>query len=792
MKQVVLLVCAMTAGVLAQQSDTTRNPLGSSPEAIASGQRLFDRACQACHGAGAHGDRGPALDTGAFTHGAEDGDLFHTIREGIAGSQMPPFRALRDDEIWQLVSYIRSLSPGASAVRAADALNGNPANGEAIFFGKAGCAVCHQIDQRGGIVGPDLSAAARLGIDTIRQKILDPNANGRSRTIIATTAGGTQVRGVRRDEDTFTLQMSDASGELHRFDKATLASVRVETASLMPANYATRLGPQEIDDLLAYLGRRRGRDLTAASAVPLSGGVSFERLVKAAAEPHNWLMYWGDYQGTHYSSLSQISTSNVNQLQMAWAFPMPGESVLEATPLVVDGVMYMAQPGTVVAIDARSGRQIWKYTRPQKVRNPYEINPFNRGVAILGNRVFFGTLDAALVALDARTGLPLWETQVADSMLGHSLTSAPLVVRDKVLVGITGGEFGTRGFLDAYDAASGKRLWRWYSVPGPGEFGHDTWLGESWQRGGSPMWLTGSYDPELDLVYWTVGNPAPQIDRATRGELDNLFSDSVVAIDPNTGQRKWHYQFTPNDGHDWDSCQDVILVDRLWRGRMRKLLLHADRNGLFYVLDRTNGALLSGTPFVHANWFREFDAKGRPIALPGSNSSPDGSFYVYPTLVGGTNYQSPSYSSRTGWMYLEYAEGGQQYTSGAVPFEQGRQYIGRAEPRAVAKPKAGEPPATAGIKALDPDTGKTMWDFKVFQGSLTNGVLATAGNVVFGAIRDGNLVALDAATGRHLWHTQTGGNMASSPISYAIDGRQFVAIAAGNVVYSFALPDASK
>jgi PQQ-dependent dehydrogenase (methanol/ethanol family) len=380
---------------------------------------------------------------------------------------------------------------------------------------------------------------------------------------------------------------------------------------------------------------------------------------------------------------------------------------------------------------------------------------------------------------------------VADTMLGYSLTSAPLVVKDKVLVGITGGEFGARGFLDAYDAATGKRLWRWYSVPAPGEFGNDTWAGDSWQHGGSPMWLTGSYDPELNLVYWTVGNPGPQIDRSARGDRDNLFSDSVVAINPDTGQRVWHYQFTPNDGHDWDSCQAVLLVDRVWRGERRKLLLHADRNGLFYVLDRTNGTLLSGTPFVYVNWFAGFDANGRPKAVEGSNSSAEGSFVVYPTLGGGTNFQAPSYSAATGLFYLEYSEGGQRYVSAPAAFESGRQYIGRAAPggaNGAAARRPGDPDPSAGIKAIDPETGKQVWDFKIFQGSLTNGVLATAGNVVFGAVRDGNLVALDATNGRPLWHFQTGAGMAASPISYAIGGRQFVAVAAGNVIYAFALP----
>ncbi|HEX7138796.1 MAG TPA: PQQ-dependent dehydrogenase, methanol/ethanol family, partial [Vicinamibacterales bacterium] len=660
------------------------------------------------------------------------------------------------------------------------------------------CAGCHQVNGRGGTVGPDLSTAARHGATVLRRKLTDPSApmsTGRGtplppQVIVASTKDGREIRGVRRNEDTFSVQLVDAAGALHLLDRSTLASYRVENTSMMPGDYAKRLSPTELTDLLAYLGARRERSVEPG--VTLASTLGHARLVKADDEPHNWLMYWGNYQSTHYSGLSQIDHTNVGRLGAAWTFPMPGDAVLEATPLVVDGVMYTTQPGIVVALDARTGRQIWRYTRPQKVKSPYEINPFNRGAAIAGGRLFVGTLDAALVAIDARTGLPLWETQVADSLLGYSLTSAPLVVKDKVLVGITGGEFGVRGFLDAYDAVSGRRLWRWYSVPGPGEFGNDTWKGDSWRLGGSPMWLTGSYDPDLNLVYWTVGNPSPEIDRSTRGDLDNLFSDSVVAIDPDTGQRKWHFQFTPNDGHDWDSCQAVILVDRVWRGRARKLLLHADRNGMFYVLDRTNGAFLSATPFVYQNWNRGVDSNGRPRIVSGSNSSHDGSFFVYPSLVGGTNFQAPSYSALAGLFYLQYQEGGQGFVSADQTFEGGRQYLGRSSAASTVAPKPGEPSPSAGIKALDPESGKTIWDFKIFQGSLTTGVLATAGNVVFGAIRDGNLVALDARSGTHLWHFQTGANLAASPISYAVDGRQFVAIAGGNVVYAFALPEATK
>jgi len=284
-----------------------------------------------------------------------------------------------------------------------------------------------------------------------------------------------------------------------------------------------------------------------------------------------------------------------------------------------------------------------------------------------------------------------------------------------------------------------------------------------------------------------VGNPGAQIDRSVRGNGDNLFTDSVVALDPDTGQRKWHFQFTPNDGHDWDSAQDVILVDRLWRGEERKLLLHADRNGMFYVLDRTNGKFLAGTPFVHQNWNRGLDVNGRPIQVPGSNSSAEGSFLVYPSVGGATNFQAPSYSPMTGWFYLAYSESGQQYISTPSPFEPGRQYIGRGRGTAPA-PQPNEPPPSAGIKALDPETGKTMWDFKLLLGSNNNGVMATAGGVLFASSREGNLIALDAKTGKPLWRYQTGGNMTASPMSFSVDGRQYVAVASGDSIYCFALP----
>lgn len=824
MKFFLLAAASVTAGVLfAQQapvSDMVVNPLADSPTAAAEGQRIYDGTCATCHGPAGSGDRErgtPALSTTGLKHGDDVADLFRNIRNGIAGTAMPPYKGLRDEQIWQLVSYIKSLQntapAGSSARGAMTSTEGDSSAGEALFFGKAACSTCHEVNARGGFTGPDLSNAGRLNPAALRQKIVSPNeplppappapgarggGGGRGApppvTVVARTQDGREIRGVRRNEDTFSLQMVDATGRLHLLDKLKMASVTVENRSIMPNDYATRLSPEEITNLVAYLRMQQGRDLSKTITQPIAGGLTYERLLKAKAEPHNWLMYWGDYQGTHYSPLSHIAPNNIRRLKAAWSFPvLGGNSVLQATPLVVDGIMYTTgsgNPATVTALDARTGRQIWRWTRQQKIVNPYEINPFARGVSILGNRLFLGTLDGFLVSLDARSGQLLWEVQVLDTMDGSSITSPPLVLKDMVVTGMTGGEYATRGFLDAYDAATGKRRWRFYTIPEPGEFGNDTWKGDSWKTGGGPTWLPGTYDPDLNLIYWAVGNPAPEFDRTARGEMENLFTNSVVALEADTGKMKWHYQFTPDDGHDWDSVQNMMLVDRVWRGQNRKLLMHADRNGHFYVLDRTNGKFLSGTPFIYQNWNAGFDENGRPQPVPGSNSSGEGSFFVYPTLGGATNFQAPSYSPETGWFYLAFAEGGQQYVSAPQTIERGRQYLGRgraAGPAPTRKPN--EPAPNAGLKALDPETGKTMWSFPMYRSSNTNGLLATGGGVVFVSERDGNILALDGKTGKYLWHYQTGGNHAASPMSYAIDGKQYVALAAGNVVFSFALEE---
>ena len=766
-----------------------KNPAAGTPAAIAAGRKLYSQACQACHGGDAQGDRGPALTSAtAFTHGTADIDLYRNIKSGIAGSGMPSFSKLTDTQIRQLISYIRSLDPTAATISAV--VPGDLAAGENLFYGKAGCANCHAVNGRGGIVGPDLSTAGATTAAALRSKILDPNtnmqANRRGRRgpnfVVVKTDNGREIRGIRRAEDTYSLDVVDISGKLLLLDKVHITDRRDEFTSLMPADFAKRLSGPEIDNIVAYLKSHAARDLSKTIQAEIPGGLSYERIKNSAAEPQNWFTYWGDYQGTHYSSLKQISTANVSRLQARWAMQLPGKSSLEATPVVVDGIMYTTgSPGTVVALDARTGLQIWRYERQQKRVNPYEINPFNRGVAVLGNRVFFGTLDAALIALDARTGLPLWEVQVDDTMKGYSFTSAPLAIKDKIIMGITGGEFGLPGYVDAYDPATGKRLWRFNTVPGPGEFGHETWLGDSWKQGGAPGWLTGSYDPDLDVLYWPIGNPGPDSDAEIR-KGDNLFSCSVVALDPATGKRKWHYQFTPGDSHDWDSTEDVLLVDRIFNGVKRKLLLQADRNGLYYVLDRTNGKFLLGKPFVRQTWNAGFDENGRPKFVPGTDASLEG-VAVYPQEAAATTGDLPRMTHQRVGCIWSTPNPGSATSASRKKYEQGKEYWGG---RGSAIP--GETEAS-GVMALDSETGEAKWRYKITQATLGGGVLATGGGVLFAAAGDGNLMALDSKTGAPLWRFQTGARIGASPMSYSVDGKQFIAISAGNVLYSFALPE---
>ena len=511
-----------------------------------------------------------------------------------------------------------------------------------------------------------------------------------------------------------------------------------------------------------------------------SAQVPYERIRRADSEPGNWLTYSGNYQSHRHSQLTQINATNVARLKPAWVYQIRDVEKVETSPIVLDGVLYITEkPNVVTALDGRTGRPLWSYRRPQPTGIPACCGPANRGVAILDDLLFLGTFDAHLVALDLRTGTERWDVTVGDYKVSHTITVAPLALKDKIIVGIAGGDWGIRGFLDAYEAKTGKRAWRLWTVPGPGEPGNETWGGDSWKTGGATTWVTGSYDPELNLIYWGTGNPGPDYDGEVRPG-DNLHSASLLAIDADSGKLRWHFQFTPHDVHDWDSNQVPVLADGVINGRARKLVLHANRNAFYYVLDRATGEFLSGSPYVKQTWASGLDKRGRPVVLPNTDPTPEGTL-VYPGLGGGTNWFSPSYSPSTRLMYVPAQENyGQhyykvkgEYVPGSI-FESG----GTRELAGVERYGA--------IKALEAETGKLRWEFKLHAPS-TAGVLSTAGGLVFTGTREGWFLALDAASGKPLWRFQTGGEIRANPVSFLVDQKQHVAIAAGQALFVFAL-----
>ncbi len=442
--------------------------------------------------------------------------------------------------------------------------------------------------------------------------------------------------------------------------------------------------------------------------------------------------------------------------------------------------MYLTQPPNgVFALDARTGRPFWSYERKLPERISVCCEYVNRGLAILGDRLYLGTLDAHLVALDRKSGALRWDKEVADYRDGYSITVAPLAVKDKIIVGISGGEYGIRGFLDAYDAKTGERAWRFHTIPGPGEPGNETWEGDSWKTGGGSTWVTGSFDHELNLIYWGIGNPSPDWNGEGR-KGDNLFSASVIALDADTGKLQWHFQFTPHDVHDWDAVQIPVLVDTKFGGHLRKLLFWANRNAFFYVLDRKTGEFLLAQPFAKQTWAKGIDSKGRPIRVPNMEPSKEGTL-VYPGVQGATNWYSPSYSSRTGLFYLSIWELPNIYYSGEADYDPGNAFYGSVIQGVSQEPGWGA------VRALVPQTGEMKWEYRLHTVPWS-GILSTAGDVVFGGTSDGQFFALDAYNGQELWMVPLGGMIATSAITYLSKGKQQVAISAGSGLFSFELP----
>ncbi len=509
---------------------------------------------------------------------------------------------------------------------------------------------------------------------------------------------------------------------------------------------------------------------TCAICSLVTAQVQYQDIVKGPGE--NWLTYAGSYQGWRYSPLKQITVENAKTLAPKWVYHVPNARGLRSSPIVYKGVLYITNSNSVYAVDARSGRMIWQYvdTRAKK-------QSVNRGAAILDEAVYFTTTDNYLTALDRQTGALLFSRQFADEEKGISSTSAPLAVKDKIIVGSAGGDSGMRGFVAALSAKTGEEIWRTHTVPAKGEKGSETWAGGI-EWGGGATWLSGTFDPESATLYWTTGNPWPDFTGVPR-KGDNLYTCSLIALDLDTGKLKWYFQFTPHDTHDWDAQSWPVLIDMEWKGQMRKVVLHANRNGFFYVLDRTTGEFLRASQLIDkVTWASGIDSKGRPIIIPGKDPTPAGN-WVCPSVKGATNWMGQSYNPGTGLLYVLTLEQCGMYTSSSQEPVPMKNFPGGG---------ATEEGGQVILRAIDPKTGKRAWEYPMTgAGRMWTGIVSTASGVVFSGDDDGHFVALEAKTGKHLWHFNMGELLTASPVTYEVDGKQYVAIASGSAVFSFGL-----
>ena len=522
--------------------------------------------------------------------------------------------------------------------------------------------------------------------------------------------------------------------------------------------------------------------ITAGTDVNNFQPVTNEMLLSSQDDPESWLMYGRDYRSWRYSELTQVNTENVKKLVPKWAFQIGTEfDKFECTPLVVNGIMIITTPySSIYAVDARTGKELWRYNYPLQDGLAICCGMVNRGAAILGDKIFWTTLDAHLLALDVKTGTVLWDRVVGDPTNAESLTVAPLVVKDKVIVGISGAEYGIRGYIDAYYAETGEQAWRFYTVPTKDEPGGDTWAGDSWMTGGGSAWVTGSYDPELNLVYWGTGNPAPDWNGAVR-RGDNLYTDCIVALDADTGELNWYFQATPHDVWDWDGVSEPVLIDMEVDGKPTKALMQANRNGYFYVLDRTNGKFLYASTYCEINWSAGLDENGRPTVKPGVFTTEEGTIRVCPGVEGGKNWPPSAYNPLTNYLYVPSLELCGSYHQGRVFYIKGLPYVGSG--MTAEKDDDGDMIMWGHISAIDVSTGEIKWRHKT-NFPQWGGCLTTAGGLVFAGDLEGRFMALSAETGEVLWDFQTGSGVLAPPITYQLDGVQYVAIASGAVKYA--------
>lgn len=499
----------------------------------------------------------------------------------------------------------------------------------------------------------------------------------------------------------------------------------------------------------------------------------------AAAQPAgDWTSYGKNLAGWRYSELSGINTGNVARLAPVWIRQFGVSGGYETTPLAADGLLYVTGPSNSAwALDGLTGRPVWSYKRAVPPGVNGCCGQVNRGFAMSGGKLYKVNFEGTLIALDAKSGSVLWETKIDDYKKGYSATAAPLAVKNLVITGIAGAEFGTRGFVDAYDANTGKRVWRFYTVAGEDDPGSKTWGGDSWKRGGGSTWITGTYDPELNLTYWGTGNPGPDMNGDVRPG-DNLYTCSMLALDADTGKLKWHFQFTPHDVHDWDAISDPVLADLTIGSKPVKALIQANRNGFFYALDRATGRFVQAKAYTKITWADGIGQDGKPILIAGNEPSDEGT-RTCPGMGGGHNWQAQAYSPQTGLLYFPSSDQCMLFYRTTQDYAEGQWY--------QASTVGGSEHGAGAIVALDPKTGDTKWRFEMISGT-SAGMLATAGGLVFGSDGQGYLIGFDARSGKVLWKFQAGGGIVAPPISYSVNGRQYVAVAAGQSLIAFAIP----
>ncbi|WP_051669701.1 PQQ-binding-like beta-propeller repeat protein [Bryobacter aggregatus] len=742
----------------------------------------YRKMCAACHGDNARGtDRGPNLIDTRSLRSRSEAQIRDIIRNGTRGG-MPAF-PLPAADLDTLSKVIRSWN--------ASAFDANPAGdleaGQKIFAGQ--CLSCHMVRGVGASNGPDLSNLGNeMTVREIEETLSNPSSrkgkrNGAScpswafcaddpwGVVTVQLKSGKSLRGFARSQGAHDLQLQDFNGKITLLTEKDYTRVDKEKGSYMPAY---RGHDSEKRNLVAYLSRLNGipEGPLPQESAPVSRA-DRDRVQKPAAG--EWPGYHGLPSGNRHSELAQITTLNAAKLKPAWSYSLPHMS-LQTTPLVVDGIMYVTGPNQVCALDSSTGREIWCYVRPRGDATKISgdaAKGAQRGAAILGDRVFFSTDDAHLIALNRHTGALMWQNYMPKGPGAFGATAAPLVVGDLVVAGIGGGDAPLRGFLAAYQATTGEEVWRFYTIPKRGEPASETWKGKAIETGGGATWLTGSYDPATDTLYWPTGNPYPDTDGDERIG-DNLYTNCVLALDPKTGKLKWHFQFTPHDLWDWDATEPLVLVDAKFQGRDRKLLLQANRNGFFYVLDRTTGEFLLGTPFVkRLTWATGVDTKGRPMLAP--NSKPTiGGILTCPAVRGATNWYSTAYNPATKLFYVMAVEDCNIYR------QSGSWFVPYSDPAN---------PAVKLLRALDIETGKVVWEVPQVGAPESNysGVLSTAGGLLFYGQSGGDFAAADAKTGKTLWHFNTGQVWKASPMTYLVKGKQHVAIAAGGNILAFTL-----